>query len=175
MRVSRDELRFDFGESFFRSRSVIGLVLDRLPVSISLGLWTTLLVYLVSIPLGIRKAIRDGSRFDVTSSSILIVLNAIPAFLFSILLVAAAAVMSIWSVAAQVRRPITTTPASRDVRAKRRLSSRDDQPVNSASPRAIFPSTVIAASISTRMGAVPTVATGRWSGRGCSAAGDIAP
>jgi len=58
-----------------------------MPVSLSLGLWTTLLVYLISIPLGIRKAIRDGSRFDVTSSSVLIVLNAIPAFLFSILLV----------------------------------------------------------------------------------------
>jgi microcin C transport system permease protein len=78
---------FDFGDSFFRNRKVVDLVIDKMPVSISLGLWTTLLVYLISIPLGIRKAIRDGSRFDVTSSSILIVLNAIPAFLFSILLV----------------------------------------------------------------------------------------
>jgi microcin C transport system permease protein len=78
---------FDFGESFFRNRRVVDLVLDKMPVSISLGLWTTLLVYLVCIPLGIRKAIRDGSRFDVASSTVLIVLNAIPAFLFAILLV----------------------------------------------------------------------------------------
>ena len=78
---------FDFGESFFRNRRVVDLVLDKMPVSISLGLWTTLLVYLVCIPLGIRKAIRDGSQFDVASSTVLIVLNAIPAFLFAILLV----------------------------------------------------------------------------------------
>src|SRR3954468_56272 len=78
---------FDFGESFFRNRRVVDLVLDKMPVSISLGLWTTLLVYLVCIRLGIRKAIRDGSRFDVASSTVLIVLNAIPAFLFAILLV----------------------------------------------------------------------------------------
>jgi microcin C transport system permease protein len=66
---------------------VVDLVLDKMPVSISLGLWTTFLVYLISIPLGIRKAIHDGSRFDIASSSVLIVLNAIPAFLFAILLV----------------------------------------------------------------------------------------
>ena len=78
---------FDFGDSFFRNRRVVDLVLDKMPVSISLGLWTTLLVYLISIPLGIRKAIRDGSRFDIASSTVLIVLNAIPAFLFAILLV----------------------------------------------------------------------------------------
>ena len=78
---------FDFGDSFFRNRKVVDLVIDKMPVSISLGLWTTLLIYLISIPLGIRKAIRDGSRFDVASSTVLIVLNAIPAFLFAILLV----------------------------------------------------------------------------------------
>jgi microcin C transport system permease protein len=78
---------FDFGDSFFKNRKVVDLVLDKMPVSISLGLWTTLLIYLISIPLGIAKAIRDGSRFDVASSSVLIVLNAIPAFLFAILLV----------------------------------------------------------------------------------------
>ena len=78
---------FDFGDSFFRNRRVVDLVLDKMPVSISLGLWTTLLVYLISIPLGIRKAIRDGSRFDIASSSVLVVFNAIPSFLFSILLV----------------------------------------------------------------------------------------
>jgi len=80
-------LRFDFGNSFFRDRSVIGLVVDKMPVSISLGLWTTLLVYLISIPLGITKAVRDGSRFDVWTSGVVIAGNAIPSFLFAILLV----------------------------------------------------------------------------------------
>jgi microcin C transport system permease protein len=80
-------LRFDFGESFFRSRSVIDLVLDKMPVSVSLGLWSTLIIYLVSIPLGIAKAVRDGSRFDVATSSAIIVGYAIPGFLFAILLI----------------------------------------------------------------------------------------
>jgi microcin C transport system permease protein len=80
-------LRFDFGRSFFRDRTVLGLVLDKLPVSISIGLWSTLLVYLVSIPLGIRKAVRDGSRFDVATSAVVLVGYAIPGFLFAILLV----------------------------------------------------------------------------------------
>jgi microcin C transport system permease protein len=80
-------LRFDFGESFFRSRSVMQLILDRMPVSISLGLWTTLLMYFISIPLGIAKAVRDGSRFDVWTSSVVIVGTAIPSFLFAILLI----------------------------------------------------------------------------------------
>jgi microcin C transport system permease protein len=80
-------LRFDFGQSFFRSRSVVDLVIDKMPVSISLGLWTTLLVYLISIPLGIGKAVRDGSRFDVWTSAVVIVGNAIPGFLFAILLI----------------------------------------------------------------------------------------
>jgi microcin C transport system permease protein len=78
---------FDFGESFFRNRRVVDLVIDKLPVSISLGLWTTLLVYFISIPLGIAKAVRDGTRFDVSTSTTLIVLNAIPGFLFALLLV----------------------------------------------------------------------------------------
>lgn len=77
----------DFGQSFFRDRSVIDLVLDKMPVSISLGLWTTLLVYLISIPLGIAKAVRDGSRFDVWTSSAVVLGNAIPGFLFAILLI----------------------------------------------------------------------------------------
>ncbi|MBM4270118.1 MAG: microcin C ABC transporter permease YejB [Deltaproteobacteria bacterium] len=80
-------LRFDFGDSFFRDRSVASLVIEKMPVSISLGVWTTLLVYLISIPLGIAKAVRDGSRFDVWSSSVVIVGNAIPSFLFAILLI----------------------------------------------------------------------------------------
>ena len=78
---------FDFGESFFRDQSVVHLVLDKMPVSISLGLWTTFLVYLISIPLGISKAVRDGSRFDVWSSSVVVLGNAIPGFLFAILLI----------------------------------------------------------------------------------------
>lgn len=79
-------LTFDFGESFFRDRPVIELVLEKMPVSISLGLWTTLITYLVSIPLGIAKAVRDGSRFDVWTSGIIIVGYAIPSFLFAVLL-----------------------------------------------------------------------------------------
>ena len=77
---------FDFGESYFRNRRVVDLVLEKMPVSISLGLWTTLLTYLISIPLGIMKAVRDGSRFDVASSIVVVIGNAIPAFLFAVLL-----------------------------------------------------------------------------------------
>jgi microcin C transport system permease protein len=80
-------LRFDFGRSFFRDDTVIHLVLQKLPVSISLGLWSTLLVYLISIPLGIQKAVRDGTRFDVASSAAVLVAYAIPGFLFAIMLV----------------------------------------------------------------------------------------
>ena len=77
---------FDFGESFFRNAPVIDLVLEKMPVSISLGLWTTLLVYLISIPLGITKAVRDGTRLDVWTSIVVVIGNAIPAFLFAVLL-----------------------------------------------------------------------------------------
>ena len=80
-------LRFDFGTSYFRDQTVVDLVLEKMPVSISLGIWTTLLTYLISIPLGIRKAVRDGSRFDVWTSGVVIVGNAIPSFLFAILLI----------------------------------------------------------------------------------------
>lgn len=83
----RNYAAFDFGDSFFRDRSVIDLVLDKMPVSISLGLWTTVLVYLISIPLGIRKAVRDGSRFDIWTSAAIIVGYAIPGFMFAVLLV----------------------------------------------------------------------------------------
>jgi microcin C transport system permease protein len=79
-------LRFDFGESYFRSISVIDLVKEKMPVSITLGLWSTLLAYLISIPLGIRKAISDGSRFDTGTSVVIIIAYAIPSFLFAILL-----------------------------------------------------------------------------------------
>lgn len=80
-------LTLDFGESFFKDRKVVDLVIERMPVSISLGIWTTLLTYLISIPLGIGKAVRDGSRFDVWTSGAVIVGNAIPSFLFAILLI----------------------------------------------------------------------------------------
>ncbi len=83
----KNYLRFDFGESYFRDQSVLDLVLDKMPVSISLGLWTTLFVYIISIPLGIKKAVSDGSRFDVWSSGAIVVGYAVPGFLFGILLI----------------------------------------------------------------------------------------
>ncbi|ARE39454.1 Oligopeptide transport system permease protein OppB [Rhodovulum sp. P5] len=79
-------LHFDFGESYFRSVSVIDLVLEKMPVSITLGLWSTVIAYLVSIPLGIRKAVKDGSPFDTWTSGAIIVGYAIPGFLFAVLL-----------------------------------------------------------------------------------------
>ncbi len=79
-------LRFDFGESYFRSTSVVDLVIEKMPVSITLGLWSTLIAYLISIPLGIRKAVRDGSSFDTWTSGIIIAAYAIPSFLFAIML-----------------------------------------------------------------------------------------
>ncbi len=83
----RDYMRFDLGRSFFRDESVLQLIKEKMPVSISLGLWSTLLVYFVSIPLGIAKAVRDGSRFDVVSSAAVLIGYAVPGFLFAILLV----------------------------------------------------------------------------------------
>ncbi len=80
-------ITFDFGNSYFRDRSVVQLVLDKMPVSISIGLWTTLITYLICIPLGIRKAVRDGSPFDIWTSGAVIVGNAIPSFLFAVLLI----------------------------------------------------------------------------------------
>jgi microcin C transport system permease protein len=78
--------RFDFGESYFRDISVLDLIIEKMPVSISLGLWITLLSYLISIPLGIRKAVKDGSSFDIWTSGVVIIGYAIPGFLFAILL-----------------------------------------------------------------------------------------
>ena len=92
----RDYATFDFGNSFFRDRPVVELMIERLPVSVSLGLWTTLLVYLISIPLGIRKALRHGSRFDVWTSGLVILGYAIPGFLFAILLIVLFAGGSYW-------------------------------------------------------------------------------
>ncbi|MEQ9520402.1 MAG: microcin C ABC transporter permease YejB [Parvibaculum sp.] len=80
-------LRFDFGESYFRDVAVVDLIVEKMPVSISLGLWTTLITYLISIPLGVMKAVRDGSSFDIWTSSVIIVGYAIPGFLFAVLLI----------------------------------------------------------------------------------------
>ncbi len=82
-----DYIRFDFGESFFRNTSVIDLIVDKMPVSISLGIWILIFSYLISVPLGIRKAVKDGSTFDVWTSGVIIVGYAIPSFLFGILLI----------------------------------------------------------------------------------------
>jgi microcin C transport system permease protein len=80
-------LRFDFGDSYFKGRPVISLIAEKMPVSISLGLWLTLVSFLVSIPLGIRKAVKDGSRFDIWTSAVVIVGYAIPNFIFAIILI----------------------------------------------------------------------------------------
>jgi len=90
--------RLDFGDSFYRGQSVIDLIIEKLPVSLSLGLWTTLLVYSLSIPLGIRKAVRDGSRFDVWTSGVIVVAYAVPGFLFAVFLVVLFAGGSYWQI-----------------------------------------------------------------------------
>ncbi|MES2729260.1 MAG: microcin C ABC transporter permease YejB [Pseudomonadota bacterium] len=83
----KNYLRFDLGESYYRDVKVIDLMLEKLPVSLSLGLWSTLLIYLISIPLGIRKAVKDGQAFDIWSSAAVIIGYAIPSFLFAIMLI----------------------------------------------------------------------------------------
>jgi microcin C transport system permease protein len=88
----------DFGESFYRDAQVIDLIKEKIPVSISLGLWSTLIIYLISIPLGIRKAIDHGSSFDVWTSSIITIGYAIPGFLFAIILIVLFAGGSYWDV-----------------------------------------------------------------------------
>jgi microcin C transport system permease protein len=80
-------ITFDFGESFYQDKKITNLIIEKLPVSISLGLWTVILIYGISVPLGIKKALNDGSKFDITTSSIIIFLNAIPAFLLAIFLI----------------------------------------------------------------------------------------
>jgi microcin C transport system permease protein len=92
-------LRFDFGESYFRSISVVDLVLEKMPVSITLGLWSTLIAYLISIPLGIRKAVRDGTPVrHLDERAIIIAAYAIPGFLFAILLIVLFAGGSYWKI-----------------------------------------------------------------------------
>ncbi|TYC79930.1 microcin C ABC transporter permease YejB [Stappia sp. BW2] len=89
---------FDFGESYFRDIKILDLIAEKLPVSISLGLWMTLISYAVSIPLGIRKAVSDGSRFDVWTSGVIVVAYAIPGFLFAVLLIVLFAGGSFWDI-----------------------------------------------------------------------------
>lgn len=91
-------LTFDFGRSWFRSISVVDLVLEKMPVSITLGLWSTVIAYLISIPLGIRKAVRDGSRFDTWTSGVIIMAYAVPAFLFAVILMVLFAGGSYWQI-----------------------------------------------------------------------------
>ncbi|MEP1932310.1 MAG: microcin C ABC transporter permease YejB [Roseibium sp.] len=93
-----DYARFDFGESYFRDIRILDLIAEKLPVSISLGLWMTLISYAVSIPLGIRKAVSDGSRFDVWTSGVIVVAYAIPGFLFAVLLIVLFAGGSFWDI-----------------------------------------------------------------------------
>jgi microcin C transport system permease protein len=94
----KNYLRFDFGNSYYRDVPVIELIKEKLPVSISLGIWMTLLSYLISIPLGVAKAVRDGSRFDVWTSAVVIVGYAIPSFLFAILLIVLFCGGSFWQI-----------------------------------------------------------------------------
>lgn len=89
---------FDFGKSFYQDKTVVQLILERMPVSISLGLWTTLLVYLISIPLGIRKAVRDGSKFDVWTSTAITIGYAIPGFMFAVILLVLFAGGAFWQI-----------------------------------------------------------------------------
>ena len=80
-------MTLDFGESYFQDRPVVDLVIERLPISISLGLWSMLLIYTISLPLGVRKAVKDGTRFDIWTSALLFIGYAVPGFLFAILLI----------------------------------------------------------------------------------------
>ncbi|GAB4394127.1 MAG: microcin C ABC transporter permease YejB [Kiloniellaceae bacterium] len=96
--MMRNYIVFDFGESFFRGRDVVDLVIEKMDVSISLGLWTTLITYLVCIPLGVAKATRDGSRFDLWTSGVIIVGYAIPSFLFAVLLIILFASGTYWQI-----------------------------------------------------------------------------
>jgi len=93
----KNYLTFDFGRSYFRDQSVISLIGEKFPVSLSLGLWTTFLVYLISIPLGIVKAVRDGSTFDMWTSAVIVVGYAVPSFLFALFLILLFAGGSFWS------------------------------------------------------------------------------
>ena len=86
-KMVKDYAMFDFGKSFYRDKTVGNLILERMPVSVSLGLWSTLIIYLIAIPLGIRKAVYDGSKFDIVTSFAVVIGSAIPVFLFAVFLI----------------------------------------------------------------------------------------
>jgi microcin C transport system permease protein len=98
LKMIGDYARFDFGKSFYREQPVLQIIVSKMPVSISLGLWTTLLVYLISIPLGIQKAVKDGTAFDMWTSAVIIVGYAVPGFLFAVLLIVLFAGGSYWHI-----------------------------------------------------------------------------
>ena len=98
LKMVGDYARFDFGKSFYREEPVLKIIVSKMPVSISIGLWTTLLIYLISIPLGIRKAVKDGTRFDMWTSAVIIVGYAVPSFLFAVLLIVLFAGGSYWHI-----------------------------------------------------------------------------
>ena len=87
IKMLKDYICFDFGKSYYKDKSVLELIKERMPVSISVGLWSTLIIYLIAIPLGIKKARRDGENFDIVSSTIIFTGSAIPVFLFAVLLI----------------------------------------------------------------------------------------
>lgn len=87
IKMIKDYLSFDFGKSYYKDKTVLELIKERLPVSISLGLWSTLIIYLIAIPLGIKKARRDGEEYDVVTSTVIFIGSAIPVFLFAVLLI----------------------------------------------------------------------------------------
>jgi len=98
LKMLGDYARFDFGKSFYQERPVVNIIVSKMPVSISIGLWTTLLIYLISIPLGITKAVKDGTAFDIWTSAVIIVGYAVPAFLFAVLLIILFAGGSYWHI-----------------------------------------------------------------------------
>lgn len=87
VKMLKEYLSFDFGKSYYKDKSVLELIKERMPVSISLGLWSTLIIYLIAIPLGIKKARKDGEQFDIISSTIIFIGSAIPVFLFAVILI----------------------------------------------------------------------------------------
>ncbi len=87
IKMIKDYARFDFGKSYYQDKSVLTLIKERMPVSVSLGLWSTLIIYLISIPLGIKKALKDGTKFDAYTTALVIVGSAIPVFLFAVFLI----------------------------------------------------------------------------------------
>jgi microcin C transport system permease protein len=97
IKMVRDYLCFDFGKSYYRNEKVLNIIAEKLPVSLSLGLWSTLIMYLISIPLGIHKAVKEGTGFDIWSSFIVNVLYAIPGFILAVLLIVLFAGGSYWN------------------------------------------------------------------------------